>query len=91
MLPFEDVAKSDGVLHVYESGRKAYDVALHALSVLEQLDYLIVSRGQDTDTGQNKATAHLADGEILHQSRYPCSRKFACGWISTVCGLSRTG
>ncbi|EMF04231.1 replication protein [Serratia marcescens VGH107] len=43
-----------GVLHVYESGRKAYDMALHALSVLEQLDYLIVSRGQDTDTGQNK-------------------------------------
>ena len=54
MLPFEDVAKAMGVLHVYESGRKAYDVALHALSVLEQLDYLIVSRGQDTDTGQNK-------------------------------------
>lgn len=42
------------MLHVYESGRKAYDVALHVLSVLEQLDYLIVSRGQDTDTGQNK-------------------------------------
>lgn len=54
MLPFEDVAKAMGVLHVYESGRKTYDVALHALSVLEQLDYLIVSRGQDTDTGQNK-------------------------------------
>lgn len=54
MLPFEDVAKAMGVLHIYESGRKAYDVALHALSVLEQLDYLIVSRGQDTDTGQNK-------------------------------------
>ncbi|MBO1811416.1 Replication protein [Serratia ureilytica] len=54
LLPFEIVAKYMGVLHVYESGRKAYDVALNALSVLEQLDYVIVSRGQDSDTGQNK-------------------------------------
>ncbi|MDL4454908.1 hypothetical protein QRZ34_28280 [Klebsiella michiganensis] len=74
MLPFEDVAKAMGVLHVYESGRKAYDVALHALSVLEQLDYLIVSRGQDTDTGQEQTAAYLADGELLHQSRHPGGR-----------------
>ncbi len=42
------------MLHVYESGRKAYDVALNALSVLEQLEYVIVSRGRDSDSGQNK-------------------------------------
>lgn len=54
MLPFETVAQYMGVLHVYESGRKAYDVALNALSVLEQLEYVIVSRGRDSDSGQNK-------------------------------------
>ena len=54
LLPFETVAKYMGVLHVYESGRKAYDVALNALSVLEQLEYVIVSRGRDSDSGQNK-------------------------------------
>lgn len=54
MLPFEQVAAATGTLHVYENGRKAYDSALEALSVMEQLGYVIVSRDKDTDTGQNK-------------------------------------
>lgn len=54
MLPAEDIARRMGVLHVYDSGRKAYDVALNALRVLEQLDYVVVHRDRDTDSGQNK-------------------------------------
>lgn len=54
MMPFEAIARAMGVLHVYENGRKAYDVALHALSVLEQLGYVIVLHDQDSDSGQNK-------------------------------------
>lgn len=54
MQPVEDIARRMGVLHVYESGRKAYDVALNALRVLEQLDYVVVHRDRDTDSGQNK-------------------------------------
>ncbi|CND01434.1 Uncharacterised protein [Yersinia intermedia] len=54
MVPFEQIAASMGMLHVYDSGRKAYDSPLHALSVQEQLDYVIALRGQDADTGQNK-------------------------------------
>lgn len=54
MLPVEDIARRMGVLHVYEGGRKAYDVALNALRVLEQLDYVVVHRDRDTDSGQNK-------------------------------------
>lgn len=54
MLPFEQVAAAMGVLHQYENGRKSYDVALHALSVQEQLGYVIALHGQDTDSGQNK-------------------------------------
>lgn len=54
MLPFEQIAAATGTLHVYENGRKAYDSALEALSVMDQLDYAIVKRDRDTDTGQNK-------------------------------------
>ncbi|WON75540.1 Replication protein [Serratia sp. UGAL515B_01] len=54
MAPFEQIAAAMGCLHVYDNGRKAYDSPLHALSVQEQLDYVIVLRGQDTDYGQNK-------------------------------------
>ncbi|ERT14916.1 hypothetical protein [Photorhabdus temperata] len=54
IAPFEQIAAAMGMLHVYENGRKAYDSPLHALSVLEQLGYIVVLRGQDTDTGQNK-------------------------------------
>lgn len=54
MVPFEQIAAAMGVLHIYESGRKAYDVALHALSVMEQLGYVIVLHSQDSDSGQNK-------------------------------------
>ncbi|WP_336804097.1 Replication protein [Erwinia aphidicola] len=54
MLPVEDMARGMGVLHVYESGRKAYDVLLNALRVLEQLDYVVVHRDRDADSGQNK-------------------------------------
>ncbi|WP_455865468.1 Replication protein [Pantoea agglomerans] len=54
MLPVEDMARRMGVLHVYESGRKAYDVLLNALRVLEQLDYAVVHRDRDSDSGQNK-------------------------------------
>lgn len=54
MAPFEQIAAAMGCLHVYENGRKAYDSPLHALSVQEQLDYVIALRGQDSDSGQNK-------------------------------------
>ncbi|ERK05611.1 Sea7 [Serratia fonticola AU-P3(3)] len=54
MVPFEQIASAMGMLHVYETGRKAYDSPLHALSVQEQLDYVIVLRGKDSDAGQNK-------------------------------------
>lgn len=54
MAPFEHIAAAMGMLHVYENGRKAYDSPLNALSVLEQLGYVIVLRGKDSDTGQNK-------------------------------------
>ncbi|PRD13621.1 Replication protein [Pantoea coffeiphila] len=54
MLPLEEIARRMNALHVYESGRKAYDVALHALRVLEELDYVVVHRDRDTDSGQNK-------------------------------------
>ncbi|MEA9392713.1 Replication protein [Acerihabitans sp. TG2] len=54
MLPVEDMARRMGVLHVYESGRKAYDVLLNALRVMEQMDYVVVHRDRDTDSGQHK-------------------------------------
>nr|ULG13791.1 Sea7 [Serratia proteamaculans]ULG13933.1 Sea7 [Serratia proteamaculans]ULG15242.1 Sea7 [Serratia proteamaculans]ULG15354.1 Sea7 [Serratia proteamaculans]ULG15544.1 Sea7 [Serratia proteamaculans] len=54
MAPMEQLAHYMGVLHVYDNGRKAYDVALNALSVMEQLQYAIVLHGKDTDSGQNK-------------------------------------
>lgn len=54
MAPMEHLARFMGVLHIYENGRKAYDVALNALSVLEQLEYVTVLHGRDTDSGQNK-------------------------------------
>ncbi|MBA0018491.1 Replication protein [Xenorhabdus nematophila] len=54
MLPFEKIAEYMGMLHVYENGRKAYDSPRNALDVTEQMEYTIVQRGRDTDTGQNK-------------------------------------
>lgn len=54
MLPVEDIARRMNALHIYENGRKAYDVMLHALRVMEQLDYVVVHRDRDTDSGQNK-------------------------------------
>lgn len=54
MLPVEEIARRMNALHVYENGRKAYDVLLHALRVMEQLDYVVVHRDRDADSGQNK-------------------------------------
>lgn len=54
MLPVEEMARRMGVLHVYDNGRKAYDVLLNALRVLEQLDYVVVHRDRDSDSGQHK-------------------------------------
>ena len=54
MLPIEDIARRMNALHVYENGRKAYDVLLHALRVMEQLEYVVVHRDRDADSGQNK-------------------------------------
>ncbi|VTN99948.1 Uncharacterised protein [Klebsiella pneumoniae] len=82
MLPFEDVAKSDGVLHVYESGRKAYDVALHALSGARAAGLPHRVAGQDTDTGQNKPL-RIWLTEKFFTSRGIHVHEFACGWIST--------
>lgn len=54
MLPVEEMARRIGVLHVYENGRKAYDVLLAALRVLEEMDYVVVHRDKDMDAGQYK-------------------------------------
>ncbi|WP_267443741.1 Replication protein [Erwinia psidii] len=54
MLPVEEMARRMGVLHVYESGRKAYDVLLAALRVLEEMDYVVIHRDRDADAGQYK-------------------------------------
>lgn len=54
MAPFEQIAAAMGQLHVYENGRKAYDSPLKALSVQEQLEYVLVDHDKDTDSGQNK-------------------------------------
>lgn len=54
ILPVEEIARRMNVLHVYQNGRKAYDVLLHALRVMEQLDYVVVHRDRDADSGQNK-------------------------------------
>ncbi|WP_110605970.1 Replication protein [Serratia plymuthica] len=54
MCSAEDLAKAMGVLHVYDDGRKAYDIALNALNVLDELKYCIIQREIDPDVGQNK-------------------------------------
>ncbi len=54
MAPFEQIAAAMGQLHVYENGRKSYDSPLKALSVQEQLEYVLVDHDKDTDSGQNK-------------------------------------
>ncbi|WP_307833745.1 Replication protein [Candidatus Symbiopectobacterium sp. 'North America'] len=54
MAPFEHIAQAMGMLHVYENGRKSYDPPRHALSVMEQLGYVIVLHGKDSESGQNK-------------------------------------
>lgn len=52
--PFEIIAHSMNMLHIYNNGRKSYDPALNALRVLEKLKYIIVLRGKNPDTGHNK-------------------------------------
>ncbi|MCL6336323.1 hypothetical protein EXT65_21255 [Pectobacterium carotovorum subsp. carotovorum] len=54
VVPFEFIAKQMGVLHRYEDGRVAYDVAYHALRVTEEIDHIYVVRGMDKDSGQYK-------------------------------------
>ncbi|AYN25597.1 hypothetical protein D8682_00520 (plasmid) [Buttiauxella sp. 3AFRM03] len=54
MVPFEEIAKQMGVLHRYENGRVAYDSALHALRVIEEMKHVYVVRGFDKDTRQHK-------------------------------------
>lgn len=54
MMPVEELARRMGVLHRYDNGRQAYDVLLHALRVMEELEYLVVHRARDTDSGQFK-------------------------------------
>ncbi len=53
-VPFEIIASSMNMLHIYDNGRKSYDPPLHALRVLEKLKYLIILRAKDTDTGHYK-------------------------------------
>ncbi len=54
MMPFEQIAAAAGMLHVYDNGRKAYDSPREALSVMEQMGYVIVDHDKDPDAGQNK-------------------------------------
>ncbi|PXW50350.1 hypothetical protein DFO55_12421 [Grimontella sp. AG753] len=53
-VPFEDIARQMGVLHQYESGRIACDVAYHALRVTEEMGQAIVVREFDRDSRQYK-------------------------------------
>ncbi len=53
-VPFEIIASSMNMLHIYDNGRKSYDPPLHALRVLEKLKYLIILRAKNTDTGHYK-------------------------------------
>ncbi len=53
-VPFEVIAYSINMLHIYDNGRKSYDPPLHALRVLEKLKYLIVLRAKNPDTGHYK-------------------------------------
>lgn len=52
--PFEIIAHSMNMLHIYSNGRKCYDPPLNALRTLEKLKYIIVLRGKNPDTGYNK-------------------------------------
>ncbi|EEC7290157.1 hypothetical protein HVX25_23985 (plasmid) [Escherichia coli] len=54
MVPFEEIARQMGVLHRYENGRLAYDSALHALRVTEEMKQVFIVRGFDHDTRQHK-------------------------------------
>ncbi|HAW7121017.1 MULTISPECIES: hypothetical protein [Enterobacteriaceae] len=54
IVPFEEIARQMGVLHRYENGRVAYDIALHALRVTEEMKQVYVVRGFDKDTRQHK-------------------------------------
>ncbi|EDK1561883.1 hypothetical protein [Enterobacter hormaechei] len=54
MVPFEEIARQMGVFHRYENGRVAYDSALHALRVTEEMKQVFVVRGKDQDTKQHK-------------------------------------
>ncbi len=53
-VPFEIIAYSMNMLHIYENGRKSYDPPLHALRILEKLKYLIIFRQRNPDTGHCK-------------------------------------
>lgn len=54
-VPFEEIARQMGVLHRYNNGRIACDIAYHALRVTEELGQAIVVRGFDKDSRQYKA------------------------------------
>ncbi|MCP9269161.1 Replication protein [Xenorhabdus sp. XENO-1] len=54
MAPFEFIADVMGMKHIYDNGRKAYDSPLSAMSVMEQMKFLLVLRGKDPDSGHNK-------------------------------------
>lgn len=54
-VPFEEIARQMGVLHRYENGRTACDVAYHALRVTEEMGHAIVVREFDKDSRQYKA------------------------------------
>lgn len=55
LVPFEDIARQMGVLHRYENGRIACDVAYHALRVTEEMGQAFVVREFDKDSRQYKA------------------------------------
>lgn len=54
MESLEKIAAYMGVLHRYENGRKAYDIAVHAMRVSEEMGEIVVAREYDPDSGQYK-------------------------------------
>jgi len=64
-VPFEEIARQMGVLHRYENGRVACDVAYHALRVTEELGQAIVVRAFDKDSKQYKALRIFLTAEFF--------------------------
>lgn len=65
MCGTHDLAKATNLLHRTDSGRLTYDPVLNALKDLEKAGLLIIVRGQDPETKQNKAMRIFLKPELF--------------------------